>query len=60
MGFVGQSLAFGLWLSVLVASLIVAHLIYRTQLEESLLNKGLPGYKEYAEKVRFRWLPGVW
>ncbi len=28
--------------------------------EESLLMNGLPGYREYAAKVRFRLLPGVW
>jgi protein-S-isoprenylcysteine O-methyltransferase Ste14 len=28
--------------------------------EEALLMDGLPGYREYAAKVRFRLLPGVW
>jgi protein-S-isoprenylcysteine O-methyltransferase Ste14 len=28
--------------------------------EEALLMDGLPGYREYAAKVRFRLLPGIW
>ena len=28
--------------------------------EEALLREGLPGYGDYAGKVRFRLVPGVW
>lgn len=28
--------------------------------EEALLMDGLPGYRDYAAKVRFRLLPGIW
>jgi protein-S-isoprenylcysteine O-methyltransferase Ste14 len=28
--------------------------------EESVLMDGLPGYREYTDKVRFRLIPGVW
>jgi protein-S-isoprenylcysteine O-methyltransferase Ste14 len=28
--------------------------------EEAVLMDGLPGYREYAAKVRFRLIPGVW
>ncbi len=28
--------------------------------EEDLLIDGLPGYRAYAARVRFRLLPGVW
>ncbi|MFC1743754.1 methyltransferase family protein [Candidatus Riflebacteria bacterium] len=35
-------------------------LIVRTNLEDRLLLDELPGYKEYAEKVRFRLFPGIW
>jgi protein-S-isoprenylcysteine O-methyltransferase Ste14 len=28
--------------------------------EEALLLKGLPGYADYARKVRFRLAPGIW
>lgn len=42
--------------SALVAGLMVA----RTALEDEFLHRHLPGYPEYADKVRWRLLPGVW
>jgi protein-S-isoprenylcysteine O-methyltransferase Ste14 len=35
-------------------------LIIRTQLEDKVLQEELPGYREYAVRVRYRLLPGVW
>jgi len=35
-------------------------LVIRTFLEDITLQKELPGYVEYAKKVRYRLLPGVW
>ncbi len=32
----------------------------RTSLEDQTLQAELPGYHEYAQKVRFRLIPGVW
>lgn len=32
----------------------------RARLEDRFLHENLPGYREYAQKVRFRLLPGVW
>ena len=32
----------------------------RVRGEEVMLLNGLPGYREYAAKVPFRLLPGVW
>jgi protein-S-isoprenylcysteine O-methyltransferase Ste14 len=34
--------------------------ILRTALEDRTLLAELPGYREYAERVRFRLIPGVW
>ena len=34
--------------------------IIRTKLEDRFLQENLPGYREYAQKVRYRLLPGVW
>lgn len=34
--------------------------ILRTSLEDRFLQENLPGYREYAQKVRYRLLPGVW
>jgi protein-S-isoprenylcysteine O-methyltransferase Ste14 len=37
-----------------------AILVLRTGLEDRTLQTELPGYREYAQKVRFRLLPGIW
>ncbi|MGA9869515.1 MAG: isoprenylcysteine carboxylmethyltransferase family protein [Acetobacteraceae bacterium] len=39
---------------------LTALLVARLLGEEAMLIAGLPGYREYATKVRFRLLPGVW
>ena len=39
---------------------IAGVLVVRTRLEDRTLQDELPGYKEYAGRVRFRLLPGVW
>ena len=35
-------------------------MIYRTMIEDQMLHNELPGYAEYAAKVRYRLIPGVW
>jgi protein-S-isoprenylcysteine O-methyltransferase Ste14 len=35
-------------------------LIIRTRLEDRTLQEELPGYREYAQRVGYRWLPRVW
>jgi protein-S-isoprenylcysteine O-methyltransferase Ste14 len=34
--------------------------VIRTSLEDRTLQEELPGYREYAQRVRYRLLPGVW
>lgn len=34
--------------------------VLRTSLEDHFLQVNLPGYREYAQKVRYRLLPGIW
>jgi len=34
--------------------------VLRTSLEDRFLQANLPGYSEYAQKVRYRLLPGIW
>lgn len=48
-----------LW-AVIPATLAVFVLIVRTALEDRTLQLELEGYSEYAEKVHYRLLPGVW
>ncbi|MBE2267858.1 MAG: isoprenylcysteine carboxylmethyltransferase family protein [Anaerolinea sp.] len=38
----------------------VALFVIRTYLEDKTLQAELPGYREYAQKTRYRLLPGVW
>jgi len=42
------------------AGLIAALFVARTALEDRMLRLGLPGYAEYAGRVRSRLVPGVW
>ena len=54
----------GLWLQSSVAALCavvpIALMVMRLGLEERVLRRELPGYTEYASRVRFRLIPGVW
>lgn len=40
--------------------LAVVVFVVRTSFEDRTLQAELPGYKEYAQKTRYRLLPGVW
>jgi protein-S-isoprenylcysteine O-methyltransferase Ste14 len=46
--------------AVIPAGAVVAWLVLRTVLEDSMLQRELAGYAEYARRVRYRMLPGVW
>jgi protein-S-isoprenylcysteine O-methyltransferase Ste14 len=48
-----------LWALVPV-SVAVVGMVVRTALEDRLLRAELEGYAEYADRVRYRLLPGVW
>ena len=40
--------------------LFLALLVARVQGEEAMLRDGLPGYRDYTARVRFRLVPGLW
>jgi protein-S-isoprenylcysteine O-methyltransferase Ste14 len=42
------------------AVLLMVVMIVRTALEDKTLQAELPGYKEYAQRTRYRLIPGVW
>jgi protein-S-isoprenylcysteine O-methyltransferase Ste14 len=48
------------WWAYAPAAALVAVLVVRTFLEERTLRDELPGYREYADRVRHRFVPGVW
>jgi protein-S-isoprenylcysteine O-methyltransferase Ste14 len=53
-------LALGSWWALVPGVLIVFLFILRTALEDRTLMEELPGYKQYAEQVRYRLAPGIW
>jgi len=53
-------LVLGSWWTFIPCGLIVVLFIIRTALEDRTLQEELPGYAEYAQRVRYRLLPGVW
>jgi protein-S-isoprenylcysteine O-methyltransferase Ste14 len=48
------------WWTFIPALLTIALIIIRTRLEDETLQVELPGYKEYARRVRYRLIPSVW
>jgi protein-S-isoprenylcysteine O-methyltransferase Ste14 len=56
----GVALALGSLIALLPAALVVVVLVIRTRLEDATLQRELPGYAEYAARVRYKWIPGVW
>ena len=53
-------LALGSILALIPASLTVILFIIRTALEDNTLKNKLEGYKEYAKRVKYRLIPGIW
>ena len=53
-------LCLGSWWALLPALVVVAGLAVRTPFEERTLRAELPGYTEYTQRVKWRWVPGVW
>jgi protein-S-isoprenylcysteine O-methyltransferase Ste14 len=48
------------WWALLPAVFLTVVLVIRTALEDSALQAELDGYQEYARRVGYRLLPGVW
>jgi protein-S-isoprenylcysteine O-methyltransferase Ste14 len=53
-------LALGSYYSLIPAFFTVILFFIRTALEDKTLQNELQGYKEYAEKVRYRLIPRIW
>lgn len=58
--FTGLPLLLGSWWGLAMVPLLLALIAVRIAIEERTLREGLPGYAEYAARVRYRLLPGVW
>ena len=57
---VGIPLALGSYWALVPTALGVVVLVVRTALEDRTLQRELDGYKEYALRVCYRLIPGVW
>ena len=53
-------LALGSYTALIPTVLAAVALVVRTALEDRTLQRELPGYKEYAGRVRYRLFPGLW
>jgi protein-S-isoprenylcysteine O-methyltransferase Ste14 len=66
-GYAGDALAWlavpfffsSYWVGIPTLVVLVAYIV-RIVLEDRTLQEELPGYKEYARRVRYRLIPGVW
>ena len=58
--FAASTLMLGSWYGFAVAFALAAILIVRTVLEDRELKRGLPGYTDYAARVRYRLVPLIW
>jgi protein-S-isoprenylcysteine O-methyltransferase Ste14 len=58
--FPGGGLALGSWLAAFIGLLMWLPVLVRTAREDRFLQERLEGYGAYAQKVRYRLLPGVW
>ena len=54
------ALALGSLWALVPAALGMCLFVVRTALEDRTLQEELAGYKEYAQKVRYRLVPGLW
>ncbi len=58
--FVAIPLILGSAWALIPSLVMVAVFVVRTALEDRTLQNELPGYAEYAQRVRYRLVPGVW
>jgi protein-S-isoprenylcysteine O-methyltransferase Ste14 len=54
------ALILGSWWALVPGVLIAVIFVVRTALEDRMLQAELPGYADYAKRVRQRLIPGVW
>jgi len=57
---VSLSLILGSLRALIPAGIVIILLVLRTYLEDITLQKELPGYADYTQKVKYRLLPGIW
>jgi protein-S-isoprenylcysteine O-methyltransferase Ste14 len=58
--FVGLALSLGSFWALIPAGIAAAVLLVRTDWEDRMLQDELSGYRDYAARVRYRLVPGLW
>ena len=58
--FLSMPLVLGSWIGFFIFLIYPFLLVKRIRNEEKVLEEGLPGYKEYKQKVRYRMFPFIW
>jgi len=56
----GTALLLGSWWGLLISPVFAVLFAVRTGIEERALRADLPGYADYAARVRYRLFPGLW
>jgi protein-S-isoprenylcysteine O-methyltransferase Ste14 len=59
-GTIAAPILLGSMWGLLPAAVVAAAILARTTIEDRVLHARLPGYPEYARRVRYRLLPGCW
>ena len=57
---IAVAILYASWWALLVSGLSAALLIIRTALEDRTLRVELDGYADYAQRVQYRLIPGLW
>ncbi len=55
-----SGIAVGSWLSTFIAPIAIALLVWRTKIEDAMLQRDLPGYAAYTARARYRLVAGIW
>ena len=50
----------GSWWGFVLSGILAIIIVIRTALEDSMLQNELPGYREYANQVKYRLIPLIW
>ena len=58
--FLAMPLVLGSPLSFVIMLAYIPIIVRRIRNEEQVLEEGLPGYREYKERVRYKVIPFVW
>ena len=58
--FLAMPLVLGSWVSFAIMLFFPVVIVFRIRNEEKVLEAGLPGYREYKQRVCYRLLPFIW